>query len=156
MRRKELEITDKAEILAIINQCTCCRVGFYDGQEVYIVPLSFGLVADGAQMTLYFHGAKQGRKVTLASQVETVGFEMDCNYKLNEDQAPCDFSVRYHSIIGTGAISIVEDGAEKEQGLQVLMAKHTQKSDWKFSQQMLDATCVFKVEVSKLSCKSHL
>lgn len=44
MRRKDREVTDEARIDEIISRCTCCRIGFNDSGEVYIVPLNFGYV----------------------------------------------------------------------------------------------------------------
>ena len=42
MRRKDREVTDEARIDEIISRCNCCRIGFNDSGEVYIVPLNFG------------------------------------------------------------------------------------------------------------------
>ena len=42
MRRKDREVTDDYQIDTIITSCNCCRLGFYDQDSVYIVPLSFG------------------------------------------------------------------------------------------------------------------
>ena len=42
MRRKDREVTDIAKIKEIMRNCNACRVGFADGDKVYIVPLSFG------------------------------------------------------------------------------------------------------------------
>lgn len=156
MRRKDREVTDYSKTLEIIEQCDCCRLGFYDGEEVYIVPLNFGYKSENDKLTLYFHSAKEGRKITLINQVSSVAFEMDTNYKLNEGNTPCEYSARFDSNIGNGKIRIVEEIAEKEVALQLLMQKTTHKSDWKFSEPMLNSVCVFKVEVSKISCKSHL
>ena len=33
MRRKGREVTDSMKIQNIISRCTCCRIGFYDGEE---------------------------------------------------------------------------------------------------------------------------
>ena len=39
MRRKDREVTDSQKIREIILSCRCCRLGFYDNGQVYIVPL---------------------------------------------------------------------------------------------------------------------
>ena len=59
MRRKDREVTDNARIDEIITRCSCCRVGFNDGGEVYIVPMNFGFVKRGEKRVLYFHSAKE-------------------------------------------------------------------------------------------------
>lgn len=155
MRRKDREIVDYKEILEIIEKCDCCRVGFYDGNEVYIVPLNFGYEYIDNKLTLYFHGAKEGRKVDLMEVAPSVGFEMDVNYKLNEGEVACKYSAGFESIIGNGRISIIDELEDKKFGLGRLMLKATHKSDWDFPEAMINSVCVFKIEVTKLSCKRH-
>lgn len=43
MRRHDREITDKNEILEIMNLCDVCRLAFKDGDYPYILPLNFGI-----------------------------------------------------------------------------------------------------------------
>ena len=42
MRRSDREIRDITEILAVIDRCKVCRLGFQDTNGVYIIPLNFG------------------------------------------------------------------------------------------------------------------
>ena len=65
MRRKDREITDDYQIATIITSCNCCRLGFYDQDNVYIVPLSFGYEKKAGTRIFYFHSAKQGKKIQL-------------------------------------------------------------------------------------------
>lgn len=155
MRRKDREITDNAKINEIIGRCHCCRLGFYDEGEIYIVPLNFGYAEQEGQKIFYFHGAKAGRKVELAAKSPMVGFEMDTNYQLIENENPCEYSARFQSIIGTGKLVIIEDKTEKNQALQAIMRHNTKKEDWNFTESMTNAVCVFKLEVQKISCKDH-
>ena len=155
MRRKDREVTDTMKINNIISRCTCCRIGFYDNGEVYIVPLSFGYEVKGNTYVFYFHGAKEGRKTELIKQNPIVGFEMDTNYALNEAELACGCSARFQSIIGNGIISIVSEIKEKELGLSLLMEHNTEKRNWNFDEKMVNAVTVFKLEVTKISCKEH-
>ncbi|MFI3174159.1 MAG: pyridoxamine 5'-phosphate oxidase family protein [Bacillota bacterium] len=161
MRRKDREINDRAEILKIIDDCTHCRIGFYDDGEIYIVPLNFGYIEKNGDLTLYFHSAKEGRKIDLSKQSPSVAFEMDIDYKLHTGEIPieqsvaCDYTARFQSVIGNGKISIVEEEAEKIVGLDAIMYQSTRKKDWTYQNEMLMAVCVLKLEVSKMSCKVH-
>lgn len=65
MRRQDREVTDSARIREIISSCSVCRLGFCDGDEVYIVPLNFGYEEVDGKYVFYFHGAKAGRKAEL-------------------------------------------------------------------------------------------
>ena len=60
MRRKDREVTEEARIDEIISRCHCCRLGFNDGGEVYIVPMNFGWVKRDGKRYFYFHSAKEG------------------------------------------------------------------------------------------------
>ncbi len=157
MRRKDREITDLETIYKIMDNCTCCRLGFYDETEgeVYILPLNFGYEVENGITTLYFHGAKVGRKIDLINKVKSVGFEMDTQYELIKGEMACDYTAKYQSIIGSGTISLVDDLIEKELGLHKIMYQNTKKSDWRFKLSMLDRVAVFKVEVKKMACKVH-
>lgn len=155
MRRKDREVTDLMKIENIISQCTCCRIGFHDYEEVYIVPLNFGYEAKDGTYIFYFHGAKEGRKIDLIKKNPLVGFEMDTNYALNEADLACGYSARFQSIIGNGIVSIVTEINEKKLGLSLLMEHNTKKQNWRFDEKTIDAVTVFKLEVKKMSCKEH-
>ena len=158
MRRKDREITDTDEILSVMEKCQVCRLGFCDDGEVYIVPLNFGLERDGERTTLYFHGAKEGRKIDLIARSPRVGFEMDTGAevytKASEDVA-CGYTARFQSVIGSGKVSMIHSADEKHHALELLMLHAAGKRDWQFDERMLDAVAVFKLDVEKMSCKSH-
>lgn len=156
MRRKDREITDPQRLAEIIAACDCCRIGFYDGGEVYIVPLNFGYVEKNGQYTFYFHGAKEGRKFDLLQNAPRVGFEMDTGYALVPGESAASCSARFQSIIGNGMAEIVTDEAERIAGLSALMRHYSGKDITEFPKAALDATCVFKLTVESMTCKVHL
>ena len=158
MRRKDREIKDRQAIIDIIESCKCCRVGFYDDDEVYIVPLNFGFEYDEQRIVFYFHGAKEGRKIDLIAKNPCVGFEMDTNHEVytkSSNGIACMYTARFQSVIGTGKVSMVCDFDEKLHGLFLIMEHATQKREWKFDEKTLNSVAVFKLEVEKLSCKEH-
>lgn len=158
MRRKDREVTNPERIADIISRCTCCRIGFYDDGEVYIVPLNFGYRIKDNAYTFYFHGAKEGRKIDLIRKKSEVGFEMDTDllvYAIDDSDCACDYTARFQSIIGNGIVSIVSETEEKKLGLSLLMEHNTGKREWSFDEKLLNAVTVFKLEVMKISCKEH-
>lgn len=156
MRRKDREVTDINKIDQIISACHCCRLGFNDNGQVYIVPLNFGYVNENGKYTFYFHGAKEGRKIDIIKKNHQVGFELDTSYKLQSADIACGYSAAFQSIIGNGIVAFVENRDEKTKALIAIMKHNTGKSDWTFNEKMLDSVCVFKLSVSELSCKEHL
>ncbi len=153
MRRKDREITDKSIISEFIRKEQILRIVFYDEGDIYIVPVNYGYLFD-EQYTFYFHGAKAGRKYELAKSTPFVGFEIDGNYSLLESEVACDFSATFQSVVGTGKLSLIEDDNEKIIGLNTIMKQTTSKDEWHYSNEMLDAVAVFRLDVDKLSCKA--
>ncbi len=156
MRRKEREITDPSKIREIISSCRCCRLGLFDNGHVYIVPMNFGYKEEAGAHTFYFHSAKEGRKIRLMSEEPYAGFEMDTNHELKEGASACSYSACFQSIIGEGIITFIEDISEKRTALQAIMQHNTGKTDWNFPDKAVDAVCIFKLTVKKLSCKENM
>ncbi len=156
MRRKDREITEKARIDEIIQNCHCCRIGFNDDGKIYIVPLSFGIAEKAGKRIFYFHSAKEGRKLELIRRSPYVGFEMDTGYELIRSASACSFSAKYQSVIGNGEIFIVDNETEKRMALQKIVNHSAgQEEPWEFDRAMTDAVCVLKLVVDTLSCKEH-
>ena len=157
MRRKDREVTDPQRIEEIIAGCTCCRLGLCDGGSAYIVPLSFGYTRreDGGY-TLYFHGAREGRKIDLIRRTGRASFEMDTGYQLQPGEAACSYSAAFQSVMGEGPVSFVEAPEEKQAALSAIMRHTAGEGTWPFVPQMLSAVCVFKLETQTLSCKEHV
>lgn len=155
MRRTDREIKDRSRIMEILNDCDCCRLGLVDQQEAYIIPMNFGYDVIDGQLFLYFHCAKEGRKIDLLPKQSVVSFEMDTKHQLTEGNLGCDFSFLYQSIMGTGTVREVSDPDEKICGLQRIMAHYTGRIQWEFNEKVLNATKVLKLSVNTLSCKEH-
>lgn len=156
MRRKDREITDHNRMEEFIADCHCCRIGFCDDGEVYIVPMNFGYENQDGTDVFYFHSAKEGRKIDLIGKNPNVGFELDTNYELHAAETACGYGAGFRSLIGTGTVEVVEDEEEKIHGLNALMKQSTGKDDWTFEPKMVNAVCVFKLIVKTMTCKEHL
>ena len=50
----------------------------------------------------------------------------------------------------------MEDPAEKETALRLLMAHMAGDRPWSFTPQMLASVCVIRLDTEELSCKVHL
>ena len=154
MRRSDREITDKSTIEEFIQKEQIIRIAFYDEGDIYIVPVNYGFRKEGDSYTFFFHGARAGRKYELTKASPKVGFEIDGKYELLEAEIACDFSAKFQSVIGTGTLSLVEEKEEKIIGLNCLMKQTTNKTEWEYSDAMLNGVAVFRLDVEKMSCKA--
>ncbi len=82
MRRADREVKDCKEIHQILESCKVCRLGIMDEGKVYIVPMNYGYEYEEGKLVLYFHGAREGKKLRLLGENPSVGIEMDGEHEL--------------------------------------------------------------------------
>lgn len=155
VRRKDREVTDRAVIEEVIKSADCCRLGLCDAGTVYIVPLCFGHECIGGKDIFYFHGAPEGRKISLMKENPVAGFELDGGFSLHEGENACAFSAAYRSVIGTGRVTFLEDKEERRHALDCIMRHYAKGEEWIYSPAATERTAVFRLDVQTLSCKIH-
>ncbi len=151
MRRKDREIRDRQEILEVMKRCDVCRLALHDEEFPYIVPVNFGMEVMDGEITLYFHGATEGKKYELMARDNRAGFEMDCSHELVTDYANGNCTMNYESVIGCGRLEMVPE-EEKHRALSVLMG-HFHKEDFPFHKAVMPQTKVYCLKVERLTGK---
>jgi len=152
MRRKEREITAIDEIEAIIGRCDVCRIAFTDENTPYIVTMNFGY-SGGVQKKLFFHSAREGRKIDIIRKNNHVCFEMDTDHDLTSGMEACDFSMKYSSVVGWGDIFIISDDKEKREGFDSIMKHYTSGTEFTYKEDVFDKTMVLKLEIKTMTGK---
>lgn len=148
MRRADREVKSAEEIRAILALCKTCHVAMVDEGIPYVVPLSFGYELQDGELTLFFHSAKEGRKMDIWRRNRTVCFAISCEGEpIFSAQTPCNSGYYFSSVIGTGEVEFLPDGTEKCEALTRLM-KHQTGMEIAFSEEQAKAVCVYRV-VSK-------
>jgi len=157
MRRKDREITKIDEILAIIAKCQVMRVAFVDGCKPYIVPLNFGIVKDEDEnLSIYFHCAKEGKKLEIIKANNYVCFEVDCSLNIITNEKECEWTAEYESVIGSGTLTIVSDENEKEIGMTKIMEKYGFSGTARYNPQVFSRTKILKLTVKEVVGKGNL
>ena len=148
MRRTEKEVGNRVEIDAIIRRSQVCRLGVSDQGSPYVIPLCFGY--DG--QVLYFHCAREGRKLDIIRQNDRVCVEFDVVEGLAAAEQGCNWGMRYQSVIGFGRAEIVDDAADKEQALMLIMAQYS-KRVFSFPPEAVKRTTIVRVRIERLTGK---
>ena len=148
MRRQEKQIHDPEQIEAVIRAATVCFLALCDGDQPYVVPLNFGH-AEGA---LYFHSAVEGRKLDLIRRCPRVGFALEAGHAVVSAAHPCNWSVRYRSVVGEGRAVIVTDPAQKRFALDRILAQYG-AGPGDYDERRLAATCIFRVDIDRMTGK---
>ena len=142
------QITDTDEIEGIINKATVCHLGLVDGEEPYVVPVSFGYERN----TLYFHGNLKGRKVELIKKNNRICFAMEIDVEVKKAEQACDWGIKYMSVIGMGRAYILEKDEEKSHVLD-LITKRYAGGTLSFPKSEMDKTLVVRVDIESITGK---
>lgn len=148
MRRKDKEMSDPAEIEAVIAEATVCRVAMCDDGRPYVVPLSFGY----RNRAFYFHSASEGRKVDILKKKPEVCIELEAGVALKPGRKACDWGMHFRSVIAFGTVSFLEDGAARRAGLDIIMA-HYGLGEFDYRPEALAKTTVLRVDVREMTGK---
>ncbi len=148
MRREEQEITDRAAIEEIIRQSSVCRLALSEDNRPYVVPLCFGY-KDNA---LYFHTAQEGKKLRILEKNNRVCFEFDILQELVRSEEPCDWGMRYLSVVGFGKAFVIEDLESKQRALDTIMLHYSGKS-FAYREEVIHKAAIIKVEIEHMTGK---
>lgn len=117
MRRHDREITDPAVIEQIISEGKFTTVALTDGDEPYLVTLSYGY--DAKNRRLCFHVARKGRKLDIIERnpraCATV--VVDLGYNHGECEHP------FRSVVMTGRMRLAADDDEARDIMRSLLAQ---------------------------------
>ena len=149
MRRQDKEITDIKAIENIIERSLVCRLALSDNGQPYIVPLSFGY----QDKTLYFHVAREGRKLDILRNNNNVCFEFDIDQKIVGGKKACNWSMKYRSVIGFGKAKVLDDFELKKTALDCIMKHYADEGPFEFPVESLQRTVIIKVDIEQMSGK---
>ena len=156
MRRAECEVTDIGEILGIVSRAKILRLGLFDEEFPYVVPLHYGYEYQDGTLIFYMHSAKEGHKLDLLKKNPRVCVELDCDILFDSGgEVPCRCGAHseFSSVIGRGFAEIVSDEREKIRGLERLMSTQTGRS-YAIDAQMAATVAVIKVTVKDFTAKA--
>ncbi|HPD97718.1 MAG TPA: pyridoxamine 5'-phosphate oxidase family protein [Synergistales bacterium] len=146
MRRKEKEITERSQIEAILKRAKMCRVAFFDNEYPYMVPLCFGF--DG--QSIWFHGFNGGKKMECLRKNPRVCFEVEEDIEIVENPDPCEWTVKYRSVVGFGTATIVEETEAKRAGLDVIVTQFA-GHPIHFPDQAMAAVAVVRIDIESMT-----
>ena len=152
MTKRELQVTDLNEIIAILDTAKVLRLGLAVDNEPYVVPMNYGYAMEDGKLTLYLHSAQQGKKLDMLRANQKIFFELDCDWKSFEGEKPCQYGLSYSSVMGRGEAVLVEDVEEKMKAMTVLMKTQTGK-DFTFEEKLGSIVAVVRIDVSEYTAK---
>lgn len=152
MRRKDKEITEKKVIDDILSKAEICRLGLSNKDMPYVIALNFVY----KENVIYFHSAKEGKKIDYIRQNNNVCFEVDTDIELIKSDQACKNSMKYKSIIGFGKAFIIDSVSEKKKALDLLMEKYIKIAPHEYPENMLNNVCIIKIAIESMTGKQSI
>jgi len=152
MRKSNREVTDLPEILGILNSCQTLRLGINGEEYPYVVPLSFGWEYGEGALKLYFHCAKEGKKLDMiaadpkvCAEADILGGYVDTGHSVTAD---------YKSVIMFGTAERVF-GEEEVKGLELIL-KHCNVQGYSARECSARGLCVvYRINVHGFTAKKR-
>jgi nitroimidazol reductase NimA-like FMN-containing flavoprotein (pyridoxamine 5'-phosphate oxidase superfamily) len=155
MRRKEREIQDRATLEAVLGETQVIRIALCSGNEPYIVPMNFAYQDN----LIYLHSATEGKKIEMMKENPNVCFETENKTELRKDETPCNWEMRYISVIGRGKAVFIDDQEEKIRALNAIVKKYAGTAPdaptvgAEYSPASLSAVQAIKIEIKEMTGK---
>jgi hypothetical protein len=150
MRRKDREITDRAEMELILNVAPVCHLAMANNSEPYVVPLCFGY-KDGA---IFIHSACEGEKIAILHKNPRVCVEVDLTMGPIPSGNPCSWEMGYKSVICSGTAVFLTGNTEKKEAFDHILS-HYGADPYPFADSALEKVCVIRIDVEKMTGKKH-
>jgi len=151
LRRSEKEITDRAEVEAVLQEAEVGRLGTSVGGKPYVVPVNFAY-EDGK---IFFHGAGEGKKLRDIAENPRVCFEVDMA-EVMPAEGPCDYSYNYRSVIATGRARMLTDIDERADALRTIVEKFAEGKGAEITRERMErfaTLAVVEIEVEEMTGK---
>ena len=153
MRRTDREITERDEVLRLLDSFDTVRLGLHDVVYPYTVPVNFARDPEQAEPVLYFHCAPEGKKAELLKKNGCVCVEADRSSGFLG--VTNGVTTRYESVIGFGVCEEVTSEQEKIRALTLLL-KRTGFGDTDAAAcASLGFTAVYRITLSELTGKRN-
>ena len=149
MRRKDREIKDKKIIKSIIKKAAICRIALSENNMPYIIPINFGYKNNH----IYLHSASEGKKIDIIRKNSNICFEMDIKHDLVKSESPCNYGMKYCSVIGFGKAYLVDDFNEKITALNTIMEHYMPGTSFEYPKHVVDELTIIRVDIESLTGK---
>ncbi len=148
MRRIDREM-DRDFALMVADKCEYANLAMASPEgEPYCVPVSIARDGD----TIYFHCAKEGRKIDILRANPSV-----CISCVGDTLRATDkFTTEFESAIIFGTASEVTDDAQKVHALRLICERHTPSNMHEFEtaiERSLPRTAVWKIQIAEITGK---
>ena len=143
-------IEDREKIDIVIKDCKVCYVAASAGNVPYILPMNFALEGD----VVILHSAQSGRmwETLKENPMACINWTRGESLAWQNERVGCSYRMISTSVLVEGNVEFVEDYAEKERCLHLLMAQYSHLQ-FRFNVPAVNNVGIMKVHMDKVTAK---
>ena len=161
MRRAEFDVKDENSLNEVLETCEYGSLSLISEGKPYVVALNFVFFEN----SIFFHGAKEGRKIKAIKSNPNASFLVVKPYSFipsffSDTMSASPATQFFASVLIEGNISFIEDGNIKAKVLNALMKKFQSEDSFEeiayekaMYTKMLDKTAIIELKIETQSCK---
>lgn len=155
-----MESTDREKINRFLENEKTGYLGLADGEMPYVIPLNY-VWMDGS---VYFHGAAQGRKISIMEENSNACFTVSADLGTLTNPVPAKTDTSYMSVMIFGKAEMVTSLDEAVMAMQKMLDKYVPGYyDTKLSMTHVEKyrsslgshTAVYKIKSAELTAKEN-
>lgn len=151
MRRAEKEISDPAEVAALLKRASVLHLAMIDPEGwPYVIPVCFGVSDD----TVFVHSAREGKKIDAIESNYRVSFCAALDAEIRPGDAACGWTMAFRSVVGFGDAMVLTGDVEKRRALDVIMDHYGEDGPWDYSDAALEKTAVIQIRILSMTGKT--
>ncbi len=93
-----------------------------------------------------------GKKIDMIKTNNRVCFELDIDHEVVKAENPCDWNMKYRSVIGYGRASLLDEIEEKRRALDIILDHYSGRVH-EYKEKMVDHLAIIKVEIQSMTGK---
>jgi nitroimidazol reductase NimA-like FMN-containing flavoprotein (pyridoxamine 5'-phosphate oxidase superfamily) len=155
-----MECTDQEKINRFLETEKTGYLGLVDGEMPYVIPLNYVWM----DQSIYFHGAAEGRKISIMQLNSNACFTVSADLGTMTNPIPAKTDTSYMSVMVFGRAEQVTNLDEAVMAMQKMLDKYVPGYyDTKLSQTHVEKyrsslgsyTAIFKIKALELSAKEN-
>ena len=161
VRRTEFDVKDENSVNEVLEACEYGSLSLISEGKPYVIALNFVFFEN----SIFFHGAKEGRKVEAIKSNPNASFLVVKPYSFipsyfSDTMSASPATQFFASVLFEGTISFIEDGNKKAKVLNALMKKFQSEDSFEeiayekaMYTKILDKTAILELKPENISCK---
>ncbi|RJX35912.1 MAG: pyridoxamine 5'-phosphate oxidase family protein [Desulfarculus sp.] len=151
MRKPQKQLQQPAELEDILQRGEVLRLALCREDQPYLVPLNYVYHAG----RIYMHTGHEGYKHWFLAANPRACFEVTVDAAAVPAPLPCKWDYRYRSVIGFGRVSVVQEEAERQEGLAALVGRFAGPGAPEMTAEALARACVLRLDIESMTGKAN-